>query len=130
MGGTARLDGDRRLGILTDAGHITNHIVERFDGLHGLLLEFNHDSDMLWQGDYPEHLKHRVGGDWGHLNNRQSAALLERVLHAELKHVVVAHISEQNNHRDHVEDALGRVLDTEHIIWADQESGFDWLRLG
>ena len=60
-----QIDNGKRLGVLTDAGHITSHIVEAFDCLHGLLLEFNYDPQMLADGPYPEMLKQRVGGDHG-----------------------------------------------------------------
>lgn len=122
--------GGLRLGILTDLGSITNAVIDHYAGCHGLLLECNHDEDMLRLGPYPPPLKRRVGGDWGHLNNRQSAALLECVVHEGLRELVVAHVSEQNNHRDHVMDALVPVYGEDAgLTLADQQQGFDWLSL-
>jgi phosphoribosyl 1,2-cyclic phosphodiesterase len=121
--------GGVRLGILTDLGSVTTAVVNHYAGCDGLLLECNHDEDMLARGPYPPPLKRRVGGDWGHLNNRQSAELLERVLHDGLRELVVAHVSEQNNHRDRVLEALDPVYGREPG-WADQELGFDWRNLG
>ena len=72
-------DNGRRFGLLTDTGHITSHIVEAFDRLHGLLLEFNYDPDMLANGPYPDLLKQRVGGRHGHLSNFQSMELLQSI---------------------------------------------------
>ena len=119
-----------RLGILTDLGSITSAVLDHFRVCHGLLLECNHDREMLHVGPYPPALKRRVGGDWGHLNNRQSAALLEAVQHELMQQLVIAHISEQNNHRERVEDALAPVFPhPERVTWADQELGFDWLEL-
>jgi phosphoribosyl 1,2-cyclic phosphodiesterase len=120
----------QRLGILTDLGSITAAVMDHYQGCDGLLLECNHDVELLQLGPYPPALKRRVGGDWGHLNNMQAADLLRQVHGAHLRHLVVAHVSEQNNLRDRVLDALGTVLgDAEDITWADQQRGFSWLNL-
>jgi phosphoribosyl 1,2-cyclic phosphodiesterase len=122
--------GDSRLGILTDLGSITPHVVENFRNCHSLLLEFNHDRAMLQEGHYPPHLKRRVGGDWGHLNNDQAAQFLRQIDSAMLKHLVVAHISEKNNSREHAESALLSALDSlDKVVFAEQSQGFDWLTL-
>ena len=79
---------------------------------------------------YPSHLKQRVGGDWGHLNNQQAVELLAQINHVELRHLVVAHISEKNNSRQLAESALLALLDSlDGVIFADQVDGFDWLDL-
>lgn len=119
----------RCLGILTDLGCVTPHVVSSYEGCHSLLLEFNHDLDMLMKGDYPPQLKRRVSGDWGHLNNEQAADLLRQLdCASELTHLVVAHISEKNNSRARAEQALAAVLSsTGDVIWAEQQEGFDWL---
>ena len=121
--------GGRCLGILTDLGCITPHVVSSYQGCHSLLLEFNHDLDMLMAGAYPPQLKNRVSGDWGHLNNGQAADFLRQLeCTGELKNLVVAHISEKNNSRDRAEQALAAVLvSTEQVTWAQQQEGFDWL---
>ena len=127
-----RLSGaNRTLGILTDLGCITPHVVGHYQGCHSLLLEFNHDLDMLMTGAYPPQLKRRVGGDWGHLNNRQAADFLRQLEGAEqLNHLVVAHISEKNNARHCAEQALAEVMaSTESVVWAEQSAGFGWLEV-
>lgn len=122
--------GKYSLGILTDLGSITPHVIDNFRDCHSLVLEFNHDLPMLMEGAYPAHLKRRVGGDWGHLNNRQAAELLRLIDSAGLRHLVVAHISEKNNSREHTKSALLSVLDSlDRVIFAEQEGGFDWLEL-
>mgnify|MGYP001827888567 CR=1 FL=1 len=120
---------ERQLGILTDLGCITPHVVASYRACHSLLLEFNHDLDMLMAGDYPPRLKQRVGGDWGHLNNEQAADLLRQLdCSSSLSNLVVAHISENNNSRECAERALGAVLaSTESVVWAEQADGFPWL---
>lgn len=122
--------GDHSVGILTDLGSITPHVVSAYSLCDGLLLEFNHDVDMLQNGAYPYALKRRVGGDWGHLNNHQAADLLQQVVHGGLRHLAVAHISENNNSRELAEAALSAVLPSlESVTWAQQAQGFDWLEL-
>lgn len=118
----------RSLGILTDLGHVTPHVVQSYRGCDSLLLEFNHDSAMLQAGSYPPPLKRRVGGDWGHLNNEQAASLLRQLDAASLNQLVVAHISENNNCRQLAALALATALEsTENVVWACQLEGFGWL---
>jgi len=122
--------GHRSLGILTDLGSLTPHVIESFRGCDSLLLEFNHDVQMLEEGPYPYPLKRRVGGDWGHLNNEQAAALLQQINGRALQQIVVAHISEQNNSRARAEAALLTALDSlDTVVFAEQSHGFDWLQL-
>ncbi len=86
-----------RLGVFTDAGGVTPHIVERLQDCDALMLECNHDQVMLAQGPYPPFLQARVGGAFGHLNNLQAADLLQRIDHGRLRHLIAAHLSEKNN---------------------------------
>jgi len=118
------------LGVLTDLGSVSSHVVESYRGCDGLVLEFNHDLQMLQSGVYPQHLKRRVGGDWGHLNNKQAAELLRNIDPGSLRHLIVAHVSEKNNHRKHAQNALMEVLPSlDSVVWADQACGFGWLSL-
>jgi phosphoribosyl 1,2-cyclic phosphodiesterase len=122
---------ENALGILTDLGSITPHVVENFRDCQALLLEFNHDLDLLMDGPYPPHLKRRVGGDWGHLNNNQAADLLRQIDSAALSHLVIAHISEKNNTRADAERALLSALDSlDRVVFAEQSGGCDWLSVG
>ena len=98
--------GAHRLGVLTDSGMITPHIEQVLAGCSALLLEFNHDPVMLANGPYPPALQRRVGGRLGHLNNEQSLALLAKLDHAGLRRLVVAHVSEKNNHPQRVRDCI------------------------
>ncbi len=124
-------NGKYRLGLLTDVGSITPLIETTLSGCDALMLETNHDMTMLEQGEYPEHLKRRVGGRLGHLNNVQSAALLEKIDTAKLQHIMAMHISEKNNCPSIVvpllADALGCKQDW--IGVADQDAGFGWREL-
>jgi phosphoribosyl 1,2-cyclic phosphodiesterase len=122
-------DGNRTLGVLTDLGHATAHVLNRLSGVHALLLEFNHDSDLLANSAYPAFLKHRVGGNYGHLSNTAAAEIARAVLHDGLRHVVAAHLSEQNNRPDIVRrlmaDALGG--DEAEMLTATASQGSPWL---
>jgi phosphoribosyl 1,2-cyclic phosphodiesterase len=121
---------DRVLGVLTDLGSITPHVIEHYRHCHGLVLEFNHCPDLLARGPYPPALQRRVGGNWGHLSNDQAASLLQYVDYDQLQHVVVSHISEKNNAPDRVFASMQRVLpNLDKVVVADQEYGFSWLSL-
>jgi phosphoribosyl 1,2-cyclic phosphodiesterase len=123
--------GERRLGVLTDAGHITPHIAASLSGVQALVLECNHDADMLANGPYPPSLKKRVGGQYGHLENRQAAALLAQMDVSGLRHVVAAHLSQKNNQPALARNALARALDCE-VEWIEvacQHEGFGWRQI-
>lgn len=121
-------DGDARLGLLTDVGYITPHILSMLEGVRTLLLECNHDPAMLQGGSYPPSLKQRVGGHHGHLANGQAAEALAALNHGRLDEVVAMHLSERNNRPELARQALGRVLgDAGQVRVAEQEAGFDWL---
>jgi phosphoribosyl 1,2-cyclic phosphodiesterase len=124
-------DGVRRLGLLTDVGHITPHIETRLRGCDALILECNHDLDMLADGPYPPSLKARVGGPQGHLDNEAAAALLAGLDAARLQHIVAAHLSEKNNTPWLARMALGSALGGEEgrVEVASQDSGLPWREL-
>ncbi len=86
---------------------------------------------MLDSGVYPEHLKHRVSGRMGHLNNVQSAKLLEKIASPHLQHIVAMHLSEKNNSPNIVAPLFAQVLncDQSWIGIAQQDSGFDWREI-
>jgi phosphoribosyl 1,2-cyclic phosphodiesterase len=87
----------RRIGVATDLGHVTPRLLERYRNLDGLLIESNHDLRMLQEGPYAAHLKRRVGGLHGHLNNQQAMSFVTGTAAEGRTHVVVGHVSEQNN---------------------------------
>ncbi len=121
----------RRLGVLSDTGHITSHIADRLAGCDALALEANHDLESLHRGPYPASVKHRVASSVGHLSNEQTAHLLERVGHPGLQWVVALHISQQNNSSDDVRDSLAGVLarDGQTLYLAAQNTPSEWLEI-
>lgn len=124
-------DGAHRLGVLTDAGTVTPHIVAMLTSCAALVLECNHDAGMLAGGRYPPSLKQRIGGGFGHLENSAAAALLRGLGGAGLQHVVAAHLSGENNTPALARAALAGALgcSTEWIGVASQAEGFGWREL-
>lgn len=118
----------RRLGVASDLGRITSHVAQSLAACDALLLEFNHDVAMLASGPYPEHLKRRVGGGWGHLSNDSSAALLRGVERMRLQHLVLTHLSEKNNRPDLALGAAQAALEqSPHwCLCASQDDGLGW----
>lgn len=125
-------DGARRLGVLTDAGCLTPHLVTMLDACDALVLECNHDADMLAASRYPPSLRQRIAGRLGHLDNAAAADLLRRIDTGRLQHVVAAHLSEENNRPELAVAALAGALSCapEWIGVATQETGFDWRQIG
>lgn len=122
-------DGRHKLGVLTDAGHSTPHLIDALAACDALLLEFNHDTDMLAQSVYPPWLKARVGGQLGHLSNQQSADILQRLDRSRLTHLIAGHLSQKNNSPERVRTAIDQVVGESdiHVVIADQAMGFGWL---
>lgn len=119
------------VGVLTDLGHVTPHVAHAYAGCQGLLVESNHDLDMLWRGSYPAPLKRRIAGDFGHLSNEQAADFVGRVRHDGLTHLVVGHLSEQNNEPRRVEATFAKLkLGLAAFAVATQSEGTDWVAVG
>ncbi len=121
-------NGASRLGVLTDTGCSTAHIEATLSGVNALVIECNHDVEMLMNGPYPAGLKRRVSGRFGHLDNAAAAALLGKIDCTRLKHVVAAHLSRQNNRPDLAKGALAGALGctSDWIAIADQDEGLAW----
>lgn len=119
----------RRLGLLTDSGHVTRHIRDRLRECDALMLECNHDADMLRRGPYPPFLRARVGGNFGHLANHQAAELVDQLPHHRLTRLLLAHLSEKNNHPDLARQAMLDVDASlaERLTLAEQDRPSPWL---
>jgi phosphoribosyl 1,2-cyclic phosphodiesterase len=128
-------EGARRLGIVTDLGEPTHAAAVALQGCDAMLLECNHDREMLAQGPYPTWLKRRIGGVRGHLANDQAAALLDACRHDGLQHVVAAHLSRHNNRPDLALSSLRQVLAaaagraSPTLRVADGDNGCDWIEV-
>lgn len=108
--------GSKRLGIMTDLGHVFKDLVQLVSSVDAVFLESNYDPDMLAAGPYPAYLKQRIKGPRGHLSNIEAADILRRASEAKrLKWACLSHLSEQNNHPD-VALKTHRRLGAEDII--------------
>lgn len=124
-------DGQFKLGVLTDLGRSTPYVEYMLNGLDALILECNHDVDLLAQSSYPAALKARIAGPLGHLSNHQAAQLLGRIDTSKLQHLIAAHLSQENNKPALVRDILSEKLSCtpDWIGISDQKMGFDWRQL-
>jgi phosphoribosyl 1,2-cyclic phosphodiesterase len=129
-------DGDKSLGVLTDTGVSTTHIETMLSDVDALVLECNHDVDMLMKSAYPHSLKQRIAGRLGHLDNGTASNLLGALVKMQgagshMQHVVAAHLSKQNNTPALAQCALAAALgcDEAWIGIATQEDGFDWREI-
>lgn len=116
------------VGVLTDIGHVTTHVREVYRRCNALLVEANHDRDMLWGGTYPPQLKRRIASDVGHLSNEQTVALLDAIGSDDMREVVIGHISEQNNCAQRLGQAFaGLKARLPRLRFATQREGFGWI---
>ena len=124
-------DGASRLGVLTDIGTTTAHVQATLSRCDALVLECNHDLDLLWGGEYPRWLKQRIAGPFGHLDNGTAAKLLAALDRSKLKHLIAAHLSEKNNRPELAREALAGAIGCEAswVAIATQEDGFSWREL-
>ena len=126
-------DGDKSLGVLTDTGVSTSHIEAMLSAVDALVLECNHDLDLLMNSAYPYPLKQRISGRLGHLDNRTAASLLRALPKAmgRLQHVIAAHLSKQNNTPALAQRALAQALGCGDawIGVATQDEGFGWREI-
>jgi phosphoribosyl 1,2-cyclic phosphodiesterase len=99
-----------RVGMVTDMGRSTGLVEDRLRGCQALIIEFNHDQDMLEQGPYPLELKRRIRGRDGHLSNLQAGDLLRGICHDDLRAVVLAHLSRENNEAEKAMEIAEKVL--------------------
>lgn len=107
--------GEGKIGFATDLGIATRLVVDRLQGCKILILESNHDEEMLLNGPYPWHLKQRIKSRHGHLSNNESATLLSEVLHSDLEALFLAHLSEVNNEPRLAVAAACKLLDGQNL---------------
>lgn len=92
--------GRKSVAVATDMGHYNQYIIDHLQGLDALLIEANHDVNMLQTGPYPYYLKCRILGDHGHLSNENAGRLLSCILHEDLKYIFLGHLSKENNYEE------------------------------
>jgi|TARA_B110000971_G_scaffold189259_1_gene199504 phosphoribosyl 1,2-cyclic phosphodiesterase len=121
----------KSIAIITDLGFITNHLIKSLKDIKGLVIEFNHDKNMLLDSDYPQSLKDRVSGMYGHLENMESIKLLKSINHRNIKWIAAAHLSEKNNDENLVKRLISDATMKEDgsIKVIDQMNGIDWMKV-
>ncbi len=121
-------DGARRLGVLTDTGCSTPHVEAMLSGCEALVLEANHDPELLRRGDYPPALQARIAGRFGHLDNAAAGQILSAIDRRRLQHVVAAHLSKKNNTPELARAAFAAALGCEEdwVAVASQDEGLGW----
>ena len=107
--------GGRKLALATDLGKVTDTVLDYLRDAHAILIESNHDVEMVQKGRYHESLKERVLGSRGHLSNASAGRLIVDVAWEGLKHVVLGHLSEENNTPMLAYDTVGRILDAHEV---------------
>jgi phosphoribosyl 1,2-cyclic phosphodiesterase len=124
-------NGAVRLAVLTDLGMSTTHVEEKLSGCEALVLECNHDPAMLASGSYPRALKERISGRFGHLDNGAAAGIVAGIECGNLRHIIAAHLSRENNRPELAVAALAGALGCEPgwVGVADQDEGFAWREI-
>jgi phosphoribosyl 1,2-cyclic phosphodiesterase len=125
-------EGERRVGFALDLGTITQAVLELLWGCETVILESNHDLELLERGPYPRELKERLRGPRGHLSNLQAAELLAEAAGGSARTLVLAHLSRTNNRPDlaraATHAALGRKGAGVRVLVAEQRSAGGWIK--
>lgn len=104
-----------KVGMATDLGVVTGVVKAHLKGCNGLIIEANHDAAMLMEGPYPWPLKQRIRSRTGHLSNEETRVLLKELVHDRLSHVILAHLSENNNTPEKALGCVGEALSDSRI---------------
>lgn len=106
---------NKKISIATDLGHTNRKIINALKDSDVVILESNHDIDMLWNGSYPYHLKQRVAGTRGHLSNEAAAEVLLELIASGTRHILLAHLSKENNTPETALCAMKNALEAYNI---------------
>jgi phosphoribosyl 1,2-cyclic phosphodiesterase len=114
-------DGDRKITIVTDLGHICPTAASYIRDSNLLVIESNYDDDMLMNGNYPYYLKKRIASDNGHLGNHQASGFLAEVFNDRLSHICLAHLSKNNNTPEKALNTFNRTFSERGIRLAENQ---------
>lgn len=107
-----RIRNDKKcVAVATDMGNFNQYVIDHLQGLDALLLEANHDVNMLETGPYPYYLKRRILGDHGHLSNENAGRLLNYILHDNIRHILLGHLSKENNYEELARETVKLEID-------------------
>lgn len=109
-----------KIGVLTDIGSACEHVIDNFKQCHAAFLEANYDEHLLEKGSYPYHLKSRIRSDKGHLSNRQALELFVNHKHQLMSHLILSHLSKDNNCPMLVKDIFTQHAQNTQVIVASR----------
>lgn len=112
---------ETNIGVLTDIGHACEEVVNIFRQCHAAILEANYDEELLMQGPYPFYLKKRISSREGHLSNLQALELFEQYRHENLSHLILGHLSRENNSPQLVQKLFADVAGNTHVCVASRD---------
>ena len=114
--------------IITDLGFGSKYLLKSISNLNSIVIECNHVDNLLNESDYPESLKNRIGGKYGHLNNKEAARILQSIKKNNLNFIGAAHLSEKNNNPNLVKRDLSFAVskDESFIKIINQDDGLNW----
>lgn len=108
------------IGVITDIGAACEHVINNFRQCHAVILEANYDEHMLERGTYPHHLKQRIRGGQGHISNRQAYELVREHRPAFMSHILLGHLSQNNNRPELVSELFSPLNSVANIVIASR----------
>jgi phosphoribosyl 1,2-cyclic phosphodiesterase len=118
-----------KIGIITDFGSLTPKIIESYSNLNYLVVEANHDANLLMKSSYPTILKNRIFGKLGHANNDLTFDLISQIKKDKLKKIIFCHLSKQNNQKEIIKQTVKEYFDKFQCEFISQENIFNWSEI-
>ena len=118
-----------KIGIITDFGSLTPKIIESYSNLNYLVVEANHDANLLMKSPYPASLKNRILGKLGHANNDLTFDLISQIKKDKLKKIIFCHLSKQNNQKEIIKHTVKEYFDKFQCEFISQENIFNWSEI-
>jgi len=118
-----------KIGIITDFGSLTPKIIESYSNLNYLVVEANHDANLLMKSSYPTSLKNRIFGKLGHANNDLTFDLISQIKKDKLKKIIFCHLSKQNNQKEIIKHTVKQYFDKFQCEFISQENIFNWSEI-
>jgi len=118
-----------KIGIITDFGSLTPKIIESYSNLNYLVVEANHDANLLMKSSYPAILKNRIFGKLGHANNDLTFDLISQIKKDKLKKIIFCHLSKQNNQKEIIKHTVKQYFDKFQCEFISQENIFNWSEI-
>ncbi|MGA0448316.1 MAG: MBL fold metallo-hydrolase [Methylophilaceae bacterium] len=118
-----------KIGIITDFGSLTPKIIESYSNLNYLVVEANHDANLLMKSSYPTSLKNRIFGKLGHANNDLTFDLISQIKKDKLKKIIFCHLSKQNNQKEIIKHTVKEYFDKFQCEFISQENIFNWSEI-